>query len=66
MRQQTLEKKDGCLLRQQIHSQISQSEASLFLGLIQQNNLQVVTCKFPKVYKCFIIYKLNLQTNLVH
>ena len=24
-------------MRQQIHSQISQSEASLFLGLIQQN-----------------------------
>jgi hypothetical protein len=37
-----LEKKDGCLLRQKTHSQISQSETFLSLGLFDKTNLQVV------------------------
>ncbi len=56
---------------QQIHSQISQSEASLFLGLIQQTILQAV----PEIYfKCtsgflilqllsIVIYKLIYKWN---
>ena len=53
-------------MRQQIHSQISQSEASLFLGLIQLNNLQIVPkngllISASKLQVFVVIYKLNLQ-----
>jgi len=33
------------------------------LGLVWQTSLQVVTCKFPKIYKCFVKY-LHLQVDL--
>ena len=43
---------------------VNKTRHQLF-GLNRLNNLQVVTCKFPKVYKCFvIIYKWNLPVHL--
>jgi hypothetical protein len=62
MRQQTFEKKDGCLLRQQIL-------VDQLLGLNRFNFLQIVPKK--DYYMCtsslqviVVIYKLNLQVHL--
>ncbi len=50
-------------MRQQIHSQISQSEASLFLGLIQQNkftnssrNVLQFTSEFTTLFASVVVF----------
>ncbi len=34
------------------------------LGWFEKTNLQVVTCKFPKVYKCFKCYKCSYKCSV--
>ncbi len=57
-------------MRQQIHSQNSQSEAFLCLGLFDKTNLQIVPKNGPlirasklQIYKCLSV-KLHLQASL--
>ncbi len=49
-------------MRQQTYFVSANERPSSLWSRFDKTNLQVVTCKFPKVYKCLVtIYKWNLQ-----
>ncbi len=47
-------------LRQQTYFVSANERPSSLWSWFDKTNLQVVTCKFPKVYKC-LLFKLHLQ-----
>jgi hypothetical protein len=69
MRQQLfLKKKDGCLIcvnkpfsKRKMAAKLRQQNSSPALGLVWQNHLQAVTCKFPKCTSKCTSSPLNLQ-----